>query len=106
MRLIDLNPRWIGLYGWASPDPFYTGISFECPHCRTQRLAVGIYPPIDPSGHVGKDFEWRKEFTPTQPVWDRTGDTFDTISLSPSVDASAIRIGGHWHGHITNGDCR
>ncbi len=35
-------------------------------------------------------------------VWTRVaGDTFETLSLSPSVDASRA---GCWHGFVTNGD--
>jgi len=35
-----------------------------------------------------------------EPAWDRQGDTFDTLTLLPSIDFSGK---GHWHGHITNG---
>jgi hypothetical protein len=30
-----------------------------------------------------------------------SGVDFNTISVTPSIDASAA---GHWHGHITNGE--
>jgi hypothetical protein len=33
-------------------------------------------------------------------AWQRTGDDFATMSITPSIDASAC---GHWHGFITNG---
>ena len=36
---------------------------------------------------------------PKQKGWMRTGDTFETLSLLPSVNAGAP----HWHGSITNG---
>lgn len=33
--------------------------------------------------------------------WERTGDTFDTLTLKPSIQ----RVGGcAWHGFITNGE--
>jgi hypothetical protein len=35
-------------------------------------------------------------------LWQRTGETFETLTLTPSVDCSAW---GHWHGFITNGVC-
>lgn len=70
MKLTELNPRWIG-------DK--TGISFDCPCCRTQRLVV------------------------TFPKWTRDGDNFDTLTISPSVDASAT---GHWHGFIQGGQIK
>lgn len=95
MKLIDLNPRWIGF-----PGPVYDGVSFDCPHCRTQRLAIKFSPPIDPNGL------WTKITQPTyvgENVWKRAGgDTFETLTISPSVDAS--KFNGHWHGFITNGD--
>jgi hypothetical protein len=34
-------------------------------------------------------------------VWNRTGDTFETMTLTPSIDGSGV---GHWHGFITNGE--
>lgn len=34
-------------------------------------------------------------------IWKRTGETFDTLTLTPSINAEAA---GHWHGFITNGD--
>jgi hypothetical protein len=40
---------------------------------------------------------------PPGTLWQRTGDTFNSISLSPSIDASKA---GHWHGYITNGEIR
>jgi hypothetical protein len=37
-------------------------------------------------------------------VWTRAaGDTFETLTLSPSIDASPA---GHWHGFIQNGEVR
>lgn len=35
--------------------------------------------------------------------WEREGDTFETLTLKPSVDASGW---GHWHGWITNGEVK
>lgn len=34
-------------------------------------------------------------------AWQRTGDDFETLSCTPSIDASQA---GHWHGFITNGE--
>ena len=41
-----------------------------------------------------------------QPRWfdvPGKGETFETLTLTPSVDASAA---GHWHGHVTDGEVR
>jgi hypothetical protein len=33
--------------------------------------------------------------------WHRVGDTFDTLTLTPSIDCSRF---GHFHGFITGGE--
>jgi hypothetical protein len=96
MKLTELNPRWVGL-----PGPIYDGVAFDCPHCKVQRLGITFSPPIDPNGW------WPKISQPTyagQNVWQRgSGDTFDTLTISPSINAK-ITVDGHWHGFITNGE--
>lgn len=81
MRLIKLNPRGlldadIVVGGRVIHDEHRDGmgLSFECPHCRTVRLAVFYANPVDckpPSNDGG-------------PLWTRTGDTIDTLTLTPS----------------------
>lgn len=95
MRLTDLDPRWISESGRNDQ----MGISFDCPceKCRgaeppflARRIGVWFENPIDggpaASGHL---------------LWRRTGETFETLTLSPSIDMSKH---GHWHGFITNGE--
>lgn len=104
--LRDLAPRWVAQFG--APADAKQGISFLCPHCRTQRLATFFSPPIagpcadikqvhrDQSepGHLADEHVGRI-------IWTRvSGDTFDDLTLTPSIDASAW---GCWHGHVTNG---
>jgi hypothetical protein len=98
MRLLDLDPRWTGLYAIRSENRFVIGLSFLCPHCRKERLAIQFKPPIDPDGLLEQMAipPWNM----TRHIWDRTGETFETLTLQPSVDASRV---GHWHGFITNG---
>lgn len=89
MRLVDLEPRWSTEYG---DNRHGLGITFLCPCCLKTRIGVAFSNPVDggpPSSRVLK--------------WQRTGDTFETLSLSPSLDASRQ---GHWHGFITNGEVR
>lgn len=118
MKLTELEPRWgqsvkmnytgVGQSNFAPPD-FRNVITFLCPHCvangdRSQRLGVPFAPPLGPT-------DW---ITPGQPViepgtnvWSRSaGDTFDTLTLSPSIDAGngCIDFEGHWHGYIKNGE--
>lgn len=108
MKLTELKPHWITLNGWAAPDPFYIGISFLCPHCdpalpehgqtRRKRLAVSFWPPIDPSGMLGRMFE-----LPVHPNAHKrvSGDTYEDLTLEPSIGFDSI---GHWHGWIIKGE--
>lgn len=96
MKLTDLEPRW-----WADePGRTGMGITFLCPHCKKQRLGVAFSNPID----GGKPEHLVHPYTiGSAPEWNRSGDTFDTLTLTPSIDASKH---GHWHGFITNGEIR
>ena len=92
MKLIDLDPNWFttteGRHGM--------GITFLCPHCKEQALGIWFANPIDcgpPADPV---------FGPA-PRWHREGDTFENMTISPSIDVSAH---GHWHGFIINGEIK
>lgn len=54
--------------------------------------------------YPGEDFEGVLEkgqaVAPPGTHWRRAGNTFDELTLMPSVDYSA---GGHWHGFVTKG---
>ena len=97
--LLDFDPHWVGILRWSSPDPFYIGITFLCPHCGKTRLYCPFKNPIDPHGYIGRVFNWPD----TPGGWLRVGETFETITLSPSVDSTAH---GHWHGFIEGGAIR
>jgi hypothetical protein len=109
VRLAELNPRWVAEAD--APEGHKQGVSFVCPHCMdpNNRLAVFFNPPVvgNPpditqihrdqadSGHLADHHVGRI-------VWTRvSGETFDDLTLTPSIDASAW---GCWHGHITNGE--
>ena len=77
MRLVDLSPR-----DCIEASTGALGVSFKCPCCRKVRIVVFFGP-----GAAKR--------------WTKTGDTFDTMTLTPSIDTSAA---GHWHGFITNGE--
>ena len=96
MQLTDLDPRWIGDgIGGAR-----IGLSFDCPHCRTQRLAVPFHSSaieyLVDGVTVARGWD-------VGHIWDMTGSSFEDLTLTPSVDASSS---GHWHGFITNGEIR
>lgn len=87
MKLAELEPRWMLSHDGREG----IGVSFLCPRCRTSRIYVAFGNPIDGGPPVDAVTRW----------WNREGATFETLSLSPSIDASAI---GHWHGYVTNGE--
>jgi hypothetical protein len=95
MRLVDLDPGW-----WTEHEGRSgMGVVFECPHCKADgrdftHLGVWFANPIDGGPPASP------ECRPV-PRWQRTGDTFETLTLTPSIDVSKC---GHWHGHITNGE--
>jgi hypothetical protein len=107
VKLTELNPRWVACgfpafvqtaNNWAADLPIRRGLTFDCPHCRVQRLGVMFDPLINPENHTVKD-EPKYE---GQKLWTRiSGETFDTLTLEPSLDTSKD---GHWHGRITNGE--
>lgn len=108
MKLIDLNPRWVGLNGrnhfGENSASVKFGLTFACPHCGI-RMGVLFRPFMDPD-NIALKVEWAIPGAPDPNTgevkevlwWDRTGDSFETLTLSPSVN-----LEGHWHGHITNG---
>jgi len=96
MRLTELDPHWtcdtLGRHG--------QGISFECPIHREHRLAVPFANPVD----GGEKMSSKNGFW-----WVRAGETFDTMTLHPSVDASGAIYPPMiqtpcWHGNITAGE--
>lgn len=118
MKLIDLNPRW-----FAEEGRHGQGVIFDCPHCvgKTEgkvRLAVAFSPTLDGGAPIilgGKPdkFErlmnairengedWPTNKVPPGFLWGRAGDTFETLTFTPSADASAS---GHWHGFVRGGE--
>lgn len=96
MKLSELDPRW---YVLENRGPI-VGLTFECPHCQKERLGVKFHH----RGHEAIDDAYIMALSPdTNHIWTADGADFNTLTLSPSVDASAS---GHWHGFITNGEIR
>ncbi len=98
MRLINLNPRW---WGWVENGiGAHCGITFLCPHCHAtgQRLGIAFTNPISVGGFDVSKMAWPGG---QAHYWNREGETFDTLTLRPSINAEIV---GHWHGHIVNGE--
>lgn len=77
------------------------GITFLCPVHFDHRLAVFFSNPLDGKPPVeGRSHLWR-----------RSGDSFETLTLGPSIDASKHTHGHEvqtpcWHGFIQGGEIR
>lgn len=99
MKLVDLNPRFIGSGGEGvtsadgSPAPERTGVGviLDCPCGCGHDLYVPFANPLD----GGAALEARHG-------WQRTGETFETLTVKPSIHRVGNSCG--WHGWITNGE--
>ena len=87
MRLTDRNGRLTD-----TPTRLGVGVSFECPTCG-ERHWVPFDNPIDGGACVYH-----------QGGWHRTGDTLETLTLTPSIDFISGPGCEGWHGFITNGE--
>ena len=95
-RLIDADPSW-----WVPRDGDRTrkiGIIFDCPiheHCS---VGVPFSNPI--GGGSGEPMHSSKA------LWERTGEDFDTLTISPSIHVLGEVNGPdgcQWHGYVRNG---
>jgi len=94
MNLTDCHPRWETIPNWSSPSLFAVGLIFTCPVCRYPVLCH-FKPSLDPDGLQAK-YEW-PDF-PAQDggsQWARSGDSFETLSLAPSINNDRAGC-GHW----------
>lgn len=92
MKLTDLDPSWAtdcnGRHGM--------GITFRCPvHELGCYQGVWFTNPVDGGPPVGGGHL----------LWQRTGDTFEALTLTPSIHVKWAQDGStHWHGYVTNGE--
>jgi hypothetical protein len=103
VKLIDLDPTWFGSGGEGItdkdgnpvPERHGIGVIFRCP-CGTPECwcAVPFKNPLD--GKPADPYY--------QTAWVREGETFETLTLSPSILRSKERGGCGWHGYIKNGE--
>lgn len=114
MRLVDLDPVWI------ERDDRVVGVRFVCPindgdgpHYEGHSVCVLFANPPDGSAAHPDDSGCPGNSGGLR--WQRSGATFDDLTLSPSVncqtsegcdksDHSQCSHARCWHGFITNGD--
>ena len=77
-RLVDLNPRWVSGRYAGRDDDVPCGIHFDCPEGHEGcSHAIPFAPAFDGSPTPG----WQQNGA----IWQRSGDTFETLTLSPSI---------------------
>jgi len=107
MKLTGLDPRWLEVDGRR------VGLTFLCPHCgqKDERLTCFFEPTTFKQQVIlmlpitGRGYGDRIDWVPSKPdfAWSKSGDDFETLTVVPSIDASAAK---HWHGFITNGEIK
>lgn len=101
MKLTDLNPQWVGAGGAGItdgngnpvPERRGLGITFDCPCGCDRGVFIPFANPLDGGAPWDPD-------EPRRARWQRTGDTFDALTLTPSIQ----RLDGcRWHGWLQDG---
>jgi hypothetical protein len=88
MNLIDLNPRWV-----VDAAGRKVGVNFDCPCCRgADGSAAGVLFANPIGGGA-----------PEPRGWQREGETFETLTVSPSILVHARAGHAEWHGWLKNG---
>ena len=97
LRLIDLDPRWLNhggeemrdVNGAQVPLRAGVGLSLRCPGACGRTIDVLFENPLDGGAAIGGHY------------WARAGETFDTLTLRPSL----LHQCG-WHGYLTDGEIK
>jgi hypothetical protein len=105
VKLAELNPTFLGSGGEGvyTTDPT-TGQNVPAP----KRVGVGVQCdcPCGCESPLSVPFKVALDGQPTphgERGWDREGDTFETLTLSPSI-LRPKPPGCGWHGWIKNGE--
>jgi hypothetical protein len=100
MKLVDLSPSFYGAGGAGitqggkpAPKRHGVGLVFDCPCGCDVQCAVPFANPLGGRVPVQGDHGWQ-----------RIGDTFESLTLRPSILRSKHKGGCGWHGFITNGE--
>lgn len=96
MRLVDLNPKFLGCGLADGTWQEGVGVRLDCPCGSPDCLDLFVPFKVALDGRPGPHGD---------KAWDRTGDTFDTLTLSPSIQR--MPVNGEtcrWHGFIRNGE--
>lgn len=102
MRLTELGPNWVGAGGEGISDKdgnpvparHGVGVAFDCPCGCGTHCYVPFANPLDGGPTLQSE----------RLGWQRTGETFETLTLTPSILRSKEHGGCGWHGFVTNGE--
>jgi hypothetical protein len=114
VKLADLEPTFLGQYreddgGRASYRQLDSvegaqGVLFICPKCGNHSVLCWFVNPRNAPRVPDSAF-------PRPGRWTFSGDTFDVLTLTPSVDLSQVTDENpkhpsrcYWHGFLTNGE--
>jgi hypothetical protein len=118
IRLVTLQPNWVSAGGPGIFNADMTpalarhgiGLSFNCPcvNCTAKRASVvdvaDRYWATRSFVQFRNPIDGGSPFEANRAMWDRVGETFDTLQLSPSILSDTAKGGCGWHGFIgTNG---
>lgn len=101
MKLTDLDPRWLTPDVFIFRSPTGHGDFLCCPRIKmtkAEQHKLFEAAQMEPTGKSSVIVGWKEDC-----VWKYEGSNFNTMTVTPSIDASAS---GNWHGFITNGQIR
>lgn len=101
MKLINLNPHFVSCGGEgvsnsdgsSVPKRDGIGLRFDCPCGCNTPIFIYFSNPLDGRESANKKC----------PNWERIGEDFESLTLTPSILRSHPGSCG-WHGFVTNGE--
>lgn len=93
-RLVDAEPAWVNEE--RGKPKRLVGVTFDCPIHPDCRIGVPFKNPVT----GGPPPKWTG-LNGTQ--WQRTGETFEALTLSPSIHIMGEPDDCEWHGFIRAG---
>lgn len=109
MKLIDLSPEWLSpdVFIFRNPtggDHWLTCKRVPMSNDEQLRLIYGSYAGEIGGSGFDEPTKWRGILVVTtkpESAWKFSGNDFNSLTVHPSIDASAS---GDWHGFIRSGE--
>lgn len=102
VKLTDLDPVWLSpdVFMFRNPTGGHDWLTCKRVAMSRRDQAVLVYKN---NPHKNEDNDQDIVLSKPEFAWSFTGNDFATLTVTPSIDASAS---GNWHGFITNGEIR